>query len=280
MWWNYAIPLLTAILALLQLVKDWSAHQATWRRGLILASITLLGSIGIIAAYKTAQRANDQVSTIKALTTAVQTANANQVQNTKVFTDSIERFSSKLGTLEADVKTADLRDEADHLRSELTKTQKALVVPQAVLTPGIVASADKYDDLQLSTALLVPLGHPVKFDVSLINNSGVSAHGGSFLLRICNECKFHSEPPGFTHVSGQPDFERTLAFDRVSTGMKIQTIPIEVDLPDKYTQLGVAFKATCDNCVDGGWKLAKINITRLGTAVPKVSLRPATINTN
>lgn len=257
--WNYAIPLLTAILASLQLFKDWGGHKATWRRALVLFLIVGLGVCGMIIAYQNGKKADEQASQIASLTTAVDTANNNQVQNTKVFTESIEHFSTKLTTLETGIKTADLRDEADHLRVELAKTQKALITPRAVLTPGIVANPSKPDDLQLSTYVLVPNGRPVSFEISLVNNGEVSARPGSFVLRICDACKFHSEPPGFTHPRGQQEFERTLMFDRVLAGIRIQSIPIEVDIPDNLSKFQVGFRAYCENCVDNGWRMATVS---------------------
>ena len=273
--WNYAIPLLTAVIALLQLVKDWGAHKATWRRGLVLLAIVALGIGGMVNVYINAKRANEQAATIKALTKAVETANTNQVQNTKVFTDSIERFSGKLRDLEIGVKTADLREEADHLREELAKTQKALVTPQAVLTPGIVVSPSRPDDLQLSTQLLVPNGQPVAFEISMKNISGVSARSGSFGIHICDVCKFHSEPPGFSRFHGQEEQERTLMFDRVVAGTHVPTIPIEVDVPDGWSQFNIGFRCLCENCKDNGWSIGTVSVTRLGPkAVPVKPVKP------
>jgi hypothetical protein len=277
--WNYAIPLLTALLALLQLVKDWGAHKATWRRALVLLLIVGLGIGGMVNAYKNgkkvdeqAQRAEEQASTIKALTAAVETANASQVQNTKVFTDSIEHFSTKLTKLETGIQTADLRDEADHLRAELTKTQKALVTPQAVLTPGI-DDRQQPDNPQFSTYVIAQKGQPFSFNVSIWNHSGVSARAGSLIVRICSVCKFHSEPPGFTHIQGQPDYERTMQFGLLAPSTRFETIPLEIDAPDDMQRFTVAFRSVCEPCTEAmEWRSATVIITRLGmhhTPVPQ-----------
>jgi hypothetical protein len=263
--WNYAIPLLTALIALMQLAKDWGGHKATWRRALVLLAIVALGVGGLINAYRNTQRASEQASTIKALTAAVATANASQVQNTKIFTDSIERFSAKLNKLETGIQTADLREEADHLRAELTKTQKALVIPEAVLTPGIVDPHDP-DNPQFSTYVTASNGLPIAFDVSIWNEGTVPARTGFLIIRICDACKYHTEPPGFTHVKGAPEKERVASFIQLPIRVNLQWMPIEVDVPDNVPRFQVAFKYTCENCVaPREWKSALVNVTRLGT---------------
>jgi hypothetical protein len=271
--WSYAIPLLTAILASLQLVKDWGAHKATWLRASVLLVIVVLGIGGTINAHKNARKADEQAGRIKALTAAVETANANQVQNTKVFTESIERLSTKLSKLETGIKTADLREEADHLRAELAKTQKALITPRAALKAGIVVSPTAPDDPQLFTHVFVPKGKPVSFEISLVNDSGISARSGALALRVCDVCKFHSEPPGFTHPHGQRELERTLSFEGVVAGTNLPTIPIEIDLADNLSQFPIALRCVCENCEDSGWKTATVSVTRLGAREAPVKPR-------
>jgi hypothetical protein len=40
---NYILPVAASLIALLQLAKDWGAHQTTWRRGAALVLIVLFG---------------------------------------------------------------------------------------------------------------------------------------------------------------------------------------------------------------------------------------------
>lgn len=111
---------------MLQLLKAWRAHEKWLRSSLVAALILALALVRTVSAFWTSKKMNDQARTIKSLTTAVETANKNQAQNTKQFTEAFEHFSAKLNELETGVKTADLRDQAKLLQEELTQTQKAL----------------------------------------------------------------------------------------------------------------------------------------------------------
>jgi hypothetical protein len=266
--WNYLIPLITSALALMQILKDWDAHKAPWRRGVVVGAIALLGIGGMVNAYRSGQSANEQASKIVSLTTAVETANKAQVENTKVFTGALGDFSTKLNKLETNVKTAGLREEADQLRVELAKTQKALTSPRAILKSGIVDSGS--EDVRNFTHLMVPLGKPVSFDIDIQNFGAVAAHSGYLAVRLCDVCKFHSEPPGFTHPRGQPENERTLDFEHIMPATRVQTITLEVDLPDNFSSFIFLLRTVCENCLDSGFQRQTVGVTRLG-------IRPAQV---
>jgi hypothetical protein len=128
--WSYVPALATVLLALLQLAKDWGAHQTTWRRAFVLALIVLLGMAGAVNTLYSSRRAavkqmEDQKQ-ITGLKTAVETANSDQMNNTKQFVKSFSDLSQQLSRLQAQVSTAGLQKEAAQLRSELEATQKAL----------------------------------------------------------------------------------------------------------------------------------------------------------
>jgi len=268
---NYAIPALTTLFALFELVKDWDAHKRAWRRVSVLLIIVALGMVGMYLGAKNDRQASEQASKINSLTTAVQTSSQNQVQNTKVFTESIERFSTKLTNLETGIKTADLRDQADNLRAELTKTQKALVTPQAVLTAGIEDPRNK-EVPQYSTHVVAQKGQPITVTVRLWNKGEVSARAGLFLIRLCTVCKFHSLPPGFDTVQGQADYDRTIRFERLALHVSSQSIPIEIDVPDYITQFPISFRAPCENCIENKeFQIATVYVTRTEKQPPTVS---------
>ena len=108
---NYIVPILTACVAFLQLRKNWKAHEVWWRRVLVAVLIMALAVFGMITGYWTTKKSNDQARIITSLMTAVQTANTNQVENTKVFAIALEHLSTKLTQLATEVKTADLQEE-------------------------------------------------------------------------------------------------------------------------------------------------------------------------
>jgi hypothetical protein len=262
--WNYSIPLLTAVLALLQLFKDWGAHKATWRRAAVLLLIVGLGIGGVVNATKNDNKNREQTGTIKALTTAVETANQNQAKNTAIYVESLERLSAKLSMLEANVKTADLHSEAAQLRSELSKTQKALDIPTAVLSPGIF-DQQKPDQPSVLGFATVSSGQPVQFEISLWNHSGTSARRGSLFIRICKVCSFHSEIPGSKHNSGQLALEREIEFPQLPTEGRLQTFHVELDVPHEVSYFEIGFRYFCENCAENkSWRTAAMRVTRLG----------------
>lgn len=58
--WNYLLPLGTALVALLQLAKDWKAHAHPWRRGSLLILIIVLAIGTVINNHRSAKRAADE----------------------------------------------------------------------------------------------------------------------------------------------------------------------------------------------------------------------------
>lgn len=137
--WNYMPLVATAFLALLQLAKDWGAHQTTLRRALVLLFIVAFGVGGTVNTYYAnkrvaAQHLADQKQ-ISALQKAVETANANQQANTKQFVQSFKQLSQELGDLQTQVKTADLQQEVAKLRNEVEAAQRAAMSAGDPFTP-------------------------------------------------------------------------------------------------------------------------------------------------
>jgi hypothetical protein len=53
MWWKYLLTLAPSALALLQLAKDWRAHQTNWRRALVLILIVFSGFGAAVGIHST-----------------------------------------------------------------------------------------------------------------------------------------------------------------------------------------------------------------------------------
>jgi hypothetical protein len=183
--WKYIPTLATAFLAVLQLAKDWGAHQTTWRRAVVLSLILCLGVGGAINTYYSdrkavAQHAADQKQ-IAGLQKAVETANADQENNTKHFVQSFTGLSRQLSALQSQVDTAGLQKEAARLRTELESTQKALTPPKAELEFSLAddsdttnfKSATKFVGVKETTAEKHPDGS-VSFSVYVFNKSAVT----------------------------------------------------------------------------------------------------------
>ena len=126
MW--YILNIIAVSLALLYLAKDWAAHKTSWRRAAILILIILSGIGGAIHYYYTnkdneAQHKSDQeqISGLKAqvsgLKGAVETANNNQKENTKVFVAALGKLSEKV---------SDLREKDSQQQGELLRNQQRM----------------------------------------------------------------------------------------------------------------------------------------------------------
>jgi hypothetical protein len=242
----YLPSLATVALALLQLAKDWGAHQAHWRRALVLLAIMLLGVGGTVNTYyaskkSEAQRIGDQ-RRIAGLEEAVKTANTNQEANTKQFVQSFGDLSGKLSDLQTQLKTANLQKEAAQLRAELEATQKAMSPPKAELQ----ASLGELDVNELWVAQS-PDGS-VEFTVNVINKSKTQAKNGSIFVRLCRLCEFKEEPERFRKPIGASTYDREMPFESINAGTAI-AIPLKVRPPTTTRRFEVDIMARCQNCV-------------------------------
>jgi multidrug efflux pump subunit AcrA (membrane-fusion protein) len=250
---SYLPSLATVLLAVLQLAKDWGAHQTTWRRALVLVAIVLLGVGGSVSTYyangRSATQHLDDQKRIAGLENAVQTANANQEANTKQFVRSFKELSEKLSGLEVQVKTSGLQKEAARLRAELEATQKALSPPKAELEASLGDLTETLENLGIKE-ISVPqsVDGTVEFTIKIGNKSAVQAKNGSVFLRICEKCDFAEEPKRFTRPVSAPSYDREMIFQAINatTGLGI---PLKVKPPPMTRRFEVDVIIRCENCV-------------------------------
>lgn len=93
--WNYIPNLATVLLAMLQLAKDWSAHQTTWRRAGVLCFIALLGVGGTINTYYSTRNANQLRAELEATRKALTPAKAELESSLGNVTDTLENLEVK-----------------------------------------------------------------------------------------------------------------------------------------------------------------------------------------
>ena len=256
--WKYVPTLATALIALAQLAKDWGAHQATWRRALVLSLIFALGLGSTVNTYysnksSNAQHVEDQKQITK-LQQSVEGANTAQKDNTKLFLQSFKDLSQRLGDLQSQVKTADLQKEADRLRKDLAATQKALVTPKAELEASLGQVSDKLDNLDVKEiqAERQPDG-TLSFTVTLVNKSSVQAKKLYIILRICNLCEYAEEPQRFMKIVGAEASDREMDGDALPAQTAI-TIPLKIKVPGPpFNRTGVSVSSHCENCEVRPW---------------------------
>jgi hypothetical protein len=261
--WNYIPNLATVFLAVLQLAKDWGAHQTTWRRAGVLCLIVLLGVGGTINAYYSRRNANVQHNEdqkrIAGLQTAVETAKEAQENNTKQFLQSLSDLSQKLSDLQSQVKTSGLQKEAAQLKAELESTQKALTPQKAELEASLGNVTDKLENLDVKELSVVPdPDGTVTFTLSVVNKSGVQARSGSIFLRICEECSFTEEPTRFIKPVGAISTDREMMFQSIAAITGI-AVPLKIKPPQPRHRFEIAVTLRCENCTVSRADLLHIN---------------------
>ena len=244
---NYLLPITTAFLALLYLLKDWDAHRKSWRRVAVLCVIIAIGIGGTVNNYYAEKRYQLDQEKIAGLQKAVETANKNQEDNTKQFVDAFGKLSQKVADLQTEVSTAGLQKTADQLKAELAATQKALIQPKAILA---FTFAKSWIDLPAIRKVTLPVKNDiVHVEFTVMNETDTTALDGELTIIICDDCKFASEPPLFVKLPGQRDTHRILKFDRIfaKTELKILSADIQVPSHIDAIEFGVVYR--CKNCI-------------------------------
>lgn len=249
---NYLLPIVTALLALFYLAKDWESHRKSWRRGAVLGLIILFGIGGTINTYYTSNRTDSErleaQTQIAGLTKAVETANKNQEDNTKQFVEEFGRLSTKVSMLQTQIKTAGLQREAEQLQKELRATQKAMNPPKAVLSFSFARPpSDNFDSVR--TVTLPVKDGTTHFEFTVINSGDIPALDGEITLVICDACKFASEPPLFRRLPGQKETERTFSFERILPQTFLKILSADVRVPPNVDAIEVGIYYRCRNCI-------------------------------
>ena len=196
---NYLLPITTAFLAFLYLLKDWDAHKKSWRRVAVLCLIIAIGIGGAVNNYYAEERYRRDQEKIAGLQKAVETANKSQEDNTKQFVDAFGKSSQKVADLQTEVSTAGLQKTADQLKTELAATQKALIQPKAILT---FTFAKPRNDAPAIRKVVLPVKNDiVHVEFTVENETDTPALDGELTIIISDNCKFTSEPPHFRKLA-------------------------------------------------------------------------------
>jgi hypothetical protein len=102
------------------------------------------------------------------------------------------------------------------------------------------------------------------------NVSGVNAAGLTIWVRICDICKFHSEPVSSIKPMNSPESDRLYKWPELQPGISVDEIVVDVDLPREITKAAVSFQYRCADCVvDESWKTLWVDVGQL--PLPKFS---------
>jgi hypothetical protein len=271
---NYVLPIAASLIALLQLAKDWGAHQTSWRRGAALALIGLFGIGSAINNYYasqkvTSQHASDQAE-IKGLKTAVETANKNQEANTTQFVAAFAKLSKDVGDLQTQVASEKLQTKLAGVQDELQKTQRALGPgPKAALTfrflPFQNAPLGQQAVPVTSKAFSPNLDGSVHVEFTVLNLTPVDALDGDLTLTICYDCKFAKEPTLFTKLDENSDKERTMHFAQILAKTAFVTLSADIVAAPYLLDYGFGLNYRCRTCIlpkDGQGITGTVHILR------------------
>jgi hypothetical protein len=244
---------LTALIAVFQLAKDWKAHSTHGRRIAVL--VFILAFLGV-SAYNThssavkadaeRNRADKQrqadLAEIGTLQTAVETASKAQADNT-------QRFSQKIADLQTEIRTEGLKKQAAALQKELAATQKALNPEKAKLeftfaSPEVLQTKKA---VHITTARVVDGVVHVEFNI--LNLTTATAEDGEVTLIICDLCEFVKEPEKFSRIAGQRSTERIYYFQRILPELSVFTMSADIRVPNDIQTFQIGINYRCKTCI-------------------------------
>lgn len=259
---NYVLPIAASLIALLQLAKDWRAHQTPLRRVAALALIVLFGVGTAFNTYRTAtksaeaarkaetQHTTDQAE-IRNLETAVKTANHDQETNTTHFLESFKELSNKVSDLQTRVTNEELQKKLASVQTELQKTQKAMAPgPKAELRFSFGPYVQLYKKPVIQTVKSLPVNPDgsVDFTFTVVNTTDIDAVGLGVNFIVCGGCKFAKESEGLTKIRGYLEQVRSLNVDSLAAQSSVPEINVEIIPPPHAKELEVGISYRCRTC--------------------------------
>src|SRR5690349_15586501 len=133
--WNYVSPVIVAVLAGFQLAKDWSAHQTTWRRAVILILIVLLAIGGAINTYYAKPQHLSDEDIERTAKGVVQLIKKDQEAQAEARLRKSETTTAELGIEAIPSRSTDVRLAAALLKE--LRANPSVTLPQQTSTAGV-----------------------------------------------------------------------------------------------------------------------------------------------
>lgn len=250
---NFLILLSTAGLGIFALLKDWQAHKSHVRRCAVLSLIGLTCLVGSVNLYLTSRHAQEKersdtdekaraAEQIKRLELAVDSERQSHHSDTQDFLAALDRVYSRLGALQTDQKTRQLRQDILNLQESLTTSDKVAAdvlrsrsakIGFGFFTPNVNAIPPGV------THGRVVDGH-VEVEITAFNHSETNAVQGELVVRICQGCKFAEEPEHSIHIVGAMEKERVIPFNVIGTQARLEKIRLKIIPPDAADSFTIA----------------------------------------
>lgn len=276
-WWSIAALFLTSLGAITSLLKEKTDEQPERERKRkrirnVLAVMTGLGfTLGVVQGYRSdvdkktnetkhKQERDTDAQRIAGLNQSIETQIQNNETQYSRHQQELHRLQDQLSELRKDVATQELRRRMAKLQQQLDKELSPK--PKAKLDftffqPGA-------GEREVVSNVYAPVeANVVRFSFSIVNNSNVNAPDVIVWLRICDLCKFHTEPELSVHVPGAPDFERLYRGINLPPQVQWQKLGVEVEIPPKYQRMAVYGKYRCESCELEDWQQLFVTLGRL-----------------
>jgi hypothetical protein len=271
MWFSIAIQVLTGLIALAALWKDWNSYGAISKRFgkrlpiFLAVFIVLAVSFTIGQTWVAVEREAKSAGHIEELGNQLKRnedgAERRAKQQSEIFQGTINGLNLRLSDLQTKMNTepllrqnAALLKEIHDIRAQVNATRTS--IEQPVEKAELVATFNKDPGLppEPDQAIIHKISVPrqtdgtVEFTISVMNKSKVQARELFVNVRICNKCRFAKEPSGFKKAPAAPDYDRYTEMNNLPIGVAI-VIPLKVKPPDLSSGFEVDVTARCENCV-------------------------------
>ena len=259
--WTYGAGLAAILLAFFSLAEDFYLKKGVGRRvsmsaGLLIATVITL--ISIHGSDKQHSEDEGKVTELQAqvrqlggfvqAATETQVFTTKQLSNaraldTKQFLGEFDKLSTRVTSLQTQVATTDLREEAAKLQADLQSTRKAMRPERATLT----FSMDPGSDQPVHTTALAQTDNKVHLKISVRNSTDADALDGDVVFMICDQCKYATEPSGAVHINGSPETQRNISFHQSLAHSGMPLIEFDVEAPSFPFQ--AAIFTMCHTCM-------------------------------
>jgi hypothetical protein len=265
MWFPIAIQVLTGLIALSALWKDWESYGSISKRfgkrlPIFLAIFIVLAIIFTIKnVLVTAEREANNVGRIEELGNQLKInedgAERRAKQQLESFQTIINDLNKRLSNLQTKINTDHLLrqntvllKEVNDIRVQINETKARIEQPLA--QAELVATFNSKPNQPILSSIEVPrqADNSVGFTIYVVNISKVQAKEVSIYLRLCEKCSFVNEPDRFLKGVGAKETDRYMDETHLPAGIAI-SIPLKIKTPPSSPAVAVAVTPRCDNCI-------------------------------
>ena len=182
---------------------------------------------------------SDQISNLSSSVNTLSSQNQKQSEQLSQVSGELEKL--KLETLSENEKKT-----IESLEKELAPKPKANLIV-GFFTTTINGSNDIPKRLSI-----LPYPNVAKFRLVIFNPTDVDAKAVTVYVRICQLCKFHTEPPMSIKPNTEPNlsWERQFNFGEMQPKIGYNDILIEMDVPPMVvTPVQIDVRYRCPDCV-------------------------------